>query len=133
MGGYFKFIFELSDKNQLQSCLFSDNIIQYRQCAIHVCNFKSKYNNVKHRNIWRIWIIVEGKPKQKVHIMDSSGSELLKLLKTFTSGMKNNSLVDNQMKSLNSSHGLDRMLGWETKASNLSGDAISQSYNDTLR
>ena len=65
--------------------------------------------------------------------MDSSGSELLKLLKTFTSGMKNNSLVDNQMKSLNSSHGLDRLLDWETKASNLSGDAISQSYNDTLR
>ena len=65
--------------------------------------------------------------------MDSSGSELLKLLKSFTSGMTNNTLVDNQIKSLNSSHGLDGSLDWEIKASNLSSDVISQSYNDTLR
>ena len=65
--------------------------------------------------------------------MDSSGSELLKLLKTFTSGMTNNSLVDNQIKSLNSSHGQHGSLDWEIKASNLPGDGISQSYNDTLR
>ena len=65
--------------------------------------------------------------------MDSSGSELLKVVKAFTSGMTNNSLVDNQIKSLNSSHGLDGSLDWEIKASNLSSDGISQSYNDTFR
>ena len=65
--------------------------------------------------------------------MDSSGSELLKLLKAFTRGMTNNSIVDNEMKSLNSTHGLDGSLDWEIKASNLSSDVISQSYNDTLR
>ena len=65
--------------------------------------------------------------------MHSSGSELLKVLKAFTSGMTNNSMVDNQIKNLNSSHGLDGSLDWEIKASNLSSDGISQSYNDTFR
>ena len=57
--------------------------------------------------------------------MDNSGSELLKV---YTSGMTNNSMIDNQMDSMNSSQALASSF-WEMKASNLSDDPFLQSYD----
>ena len=67
--------------------------------------------------------------------MDNSSSELLKLLKAYTGGMTNNSIIDNQMNSLNSSEGVAVSLDWEMKASNLSDDPFLPSYdhNESLR
>ena len=60
--------------------------------------------------------------------MDNSGSELLKLLKAYTSGMTNNSIFDNQKENLNSSQGPIVSLDWEMKPSNLSDDPFVQNY-----
>ena len=65
--------------------------------------------------------------------MENSGSELLKLLKSFTSGMTNDTLLDNQIKSSNSSHGLQGSLIWEAKTADFSNDTFPQSYDETLR
>ena len=85
------------------------------------------------KSIGRTFITVEEKPEQKGHIMEKSGSELLKLLKAFTSGMTNDTLIDNQIKSSNSSHGLQGSLIWEAKAADFSNGTFPQSYDETLR
>ena len=80
-------------------------------------------------------IVGERKLEQEGYIMDNSGPELLKLLKAYTSGRTNNSIIDNRKGNLNSSEGLTESLDWEIRPSNISEDPFLQNYgyNESLR